>query len=551
MRIRRQSKSTITKSLAISTLASCLVTLNAEAANDRPFRGSVGVSVLLCKYSDSPTPPKTRDFYDRLSVRSGTGAHADYWEDVSYGSINMNGSAVRGWYTIDKTIAQSQAYGGGGPSDRIKKFTDCRDKAAAEGYSIPADHVTVAITSPGIDTFGFGGGAFLGDGADAGVMAHEVGHGMNLNHSFSDDPAYQNATWSAIGEYDDQWDVMSYANVFSTNIGEYGFGGPGPNAYHRDRMGWLARNKIYRFGADARTDRTITLGALNRKDVAGYHMIRIPFDVNNPYRYFTIEYRMNENWDSGFPNDIVLIHEIKERDDDKYYSFLLRDHDGTRAPKQSINRDGVRIDVVSTNPATGQATVRIRSAVINRCVPGFVWREARASDRVCVSGRRRAEVREENRLASTRREPGGGAYGPDTCRSGFVWREAFEGDHACVRRESRTTARRENQLAFERRLGGAVYGPNTCKSGFVWREADIRDWVCVTAERRSEIREENRLGSTRRQPGGGAYGPDTCRSGFVWRDAFPNDHVCVDRNSRTKARQENEQANDRLAKKGA
>jgi len=120
-----------------------------------------------------------------------------------------------------------------------------------------------------------------------------------------------------------------------------------------------------------------------------------------------------------------------------------------------------------------------------------------------------------------------------------------------VRRESRTTARRENQLAFERRLGGAVYGPNTCKSGFVWREADIRDWVCVTAERRSEIREENRLGSTRRQPGGGAYGPDTCRSGFVWRDAFPNDHVCVDRNSRTKARQENEQANDRLAKKGA
>ena len=76
--------------------------------------------------------------------------------------------------------------------------------------------MVIVITSPGIDTFGFGGGAFLGEDANVGIMSHEVGHGFTLSHSFSDDPAYQNATWSAMGEYDDQWDLMSYANVLST-----------------------------------------------------------------------------------------------------------------------------------------------------------------------------------------------------------------------------------------------------------------------------------------------------------------------------------------------
>lgn len=521
-------------------------------AQERPFRGSVGMSVLLCKYSDSPTPPHGRDFYERLAVRSGTGGHADYWSDVSFGSVDLRGSSVHGWYTLDKTIAQSQAYGGGGSSDRIKKFTDCRDKAAAEGYTPPSGQLVIVITSPGIDVFGFNGGAFLGDGADVGVMSHEVGHGLTLKHSFSDDPSYRNATWSAIGEYDDQWDVMSYANVFTTNLGAFGAGGPGPNAYHRDRMGWLARGKIFRFGADGVTDRTLTLTALNRPTGAGYQLVRIPFDVNDPFHYFTVEYRLADAWDAGLPSDIVLIHEIKERSSGKYFSFLLRDHSGARAPRQSIDRDGVRIDVVSTDPAHGRASVRVRSSVAaDRCVQGYVWREARPADHVCVTAARRSEVRQENQQAPGRRAPGGGVYGPDTCRQGFVWREAYDGDHACVEPNRREKARRENRMAFERRLGGAAYGPNTCKSGYVWRQADDRDWVCTTPERRSEVHQENVLGPSRRQPGGGAYGPDTCRQGFVWRDAFPGDHVCVSPVERTRARQENELAGDRLAKKGA
>jgi hypothetical protein len=78
------------------------------------------------------------------------------------------------------------------------------------------------------------------------------------------------------------------------------------------------------------------------------------------------------------------------------------------------------------------------------CEPGFVWRRANGSDRVCVTPEIRAQTQEENRLAASRRSPTGGAYGPNTCLQGYVWREAFPGDAVCVPPPSRDQARRDN-----------------------------------------------------------------------------------------------------------
>jgi hypothetical protein len=88
------------------------------------------------------------------------------------------------------------------------------------------------------------------------------------------------------------------------------------------------------------------------------------------------------------------------------------------------------------------------------CKSGFVWRVARPSDLVCVTPESRARVAEENRTASSRIQPGGGASGPFTCLSGFVWREAFEGDVVCVTPEVRTLVREENRVGASRRVGG-------------------------------------------------------------------------------------------------
>jgi hypothetical protein len=88
----------------------------------------------------------------------------------------------------------------------------------------------------------------------------------------------------------------------------------------------------------------------------------------------------------------------------------------------------------------------------NTCKQGYVWREADATDRVCVTPAVRTQTRNENSLAAQRREPNGGAYGPNTCKQGFVWREAVANDVVCVPPAVRTQAAEDNKQAGERRV---------------------------------------------------------------------------------------------------
>ena len=85
----------------------------------------------------------------------------------------------------------------------------------------------------------------------------------------------------------------------------------------------------------------------------------------------------------------------------------------------------------------------------------------------------------------------------DVCASGYVWREARSSDHVCVTPESRALVRQENSKARQRWTAGA-YGPHTCIQGYVWREAFQGDDVCVTPERRDQVRAENRVANKRR-----------------------------------------------------
>jgi len=79
-----------------------------------------------------------------------------------------------------------------------------------------------------------------------------------------------------------------------------------------------------------------------------------------------------------------------------------------------------------------------------------VWREAFHNDHACVKPEVRDQVVNDNRDGPSRRQPGGGAYGPDTCRSGYVWREANPHDHVCVKKEVRDQAAADNRDAPNR-----------------------------------------------------------------------------------------------------
>jgi hypothetical protein len=532
-------------------LSICLLAagLAAGVADARPFRGSTKIYVLLCQSSDAGAAPRTVDYYRNLMLRTGTGGLADWWHDMSNANFNNAGSEVHGWYRMAKTTAQMQALT---RWERVDACTTAASSATVDALTLPADAIRYIVTSPSIDTFGWTGGAFLAFDLDVGIVAHEGGHGIGLDHTFSNDPNYRNASWSQIGEYDDPWDAMSWANsyVASTPFGSAPAALVGP---HLDRMGWLPRSRVLVHGANGAAEAVYTVAATNHPESPGVLLVRVPFDPADSFHYYTIEFIRKDRWAARIPADTVLIHEVKRNPNAQgvlagpQVAWLQRDLTRTdKAPAQSLAANGVQVTVLSINPTTSQATVRVRSEVVTRCLQGYVWREARPGDLVCVTGAERTETRQENQAGPSRRA-GSGPYGPDSCLAGFVWREAFAGDHVCVPPASRTRAQASNaQAAARANPARQAYGPNTCKPGLVWREADDFDWVCVSGAVRQQTRDENALAASRRQPGGGPYGPDTCRAGFVWREAYPDDHVCVPAASRTAARADNAAAPARL-----
>ncbi|MEA2343452.1 MAG: hypothetical protein QOF63_1621 [Thermoanaerobaculia bacterium] len=97
----------------------------------------------------------------------------------------------------------------------------------------------------------------------------------------------------------------------------------------------------------------------------------------------------------------------------------------------------------------GFMAAQTNRAPTDRCQSGYVWREARHDDHVCVAPEVRQRTADENATAASRRDPGG-VYGRDTCLPGYVWRDAVQGDHVCVVPRSRDQAASDNRNASAR-----------------------------------------------------------------------------------------------------
>jgi hypothetical protein len=93
------------------------------------------------------------------------------------------------------------------------------------------------------------------------------------------------------------------------------------------------------------------------------------------------------------------------------------------------------------------------------CIQGYVWREARSGDTVCVTPAVRDRTAQENANPSLNRQPNGGAYGPNTCAQGFVWREAFDGDTICVTPDIRQQTLADNAAAASRKQANQPQAP--------------------------------------------------------------------------------------------
>jgi hypothetical protein len=263
----------------------------------RPFRGTTPIYVVLCQTSDSGAAPRAIDHYRNLLLAPGTGGLADWWHDLSYANFDNARSEIHGWYRMGQTTAQYAALG---RWDKVNACLDAARTAASGAFTVPVGAIRYVVTAPSVDLFGWNGGAFLPFDFDVGAVAHEGGHGIGLDHTFSNDPNYRNADWAAIGEYDDPWDAMSRANSFRATT-PFGDAPTGLVAPHLDRLGWLPRPRVIVHGASGAAETVYTLAAINHPETPGALLIRVPYDPGDLFRYYTIEFRRKDGWSAGIP----------------------------------------------------------------------------------------------------------------------------------------------------------------------------------------------------------------------------------------------------------
>ncbi|MBI3950446.1 MAG: hypothetical protein HY314_08340 [Acidobacteria bacterium] len=304
-------------------------------------------AVIKCKFSDQPQEPT----FDPAFI-TGADGMSGYWQDVSYGQISLDGSAVYGWYTLPFTLAEGQK------KTRGQRIDACI--AAATDVDFSQYYSVIAILNAQIDSGSAGGRVVLDPLAwFVSFAAHEMGHGYGLDHSFDDSGVvYDPGSDGRPGAYGDGWDIMSamtFAGSNPTFAGRFGASGPGLNAPNLDKLGWLAANRVVTWDGPSQT---INLAALNHPEASGYLMAKVPFDAANPNHYYTVEFRRQTGWDKGIPQDTVLIHEV--RPDGLFY--LIRANGGPeRLPGQTFHdvTNNVAITVLNMDSTSSTATVNI------------------------------------------------------------------------------------------------------------------------------------------------------------------------------------------------
>jgi hypothetical protein len=155
----------------------------------------------------------------------------------------------------------------------------------------PGNFREVVVTAATVSTVGpFDGPQWI-------TVAHEMGHGLNMPHSYSGLTIDPN-TGSA-DRYDNPMDVMSGA--FHTN-------GPiGTHAYNRYAAGWIDPNQVVIHQSGIAEYQLAAIGS------AGTAMVVLP--STDQGRFFVLDARRRTSYDASLPISGVEIHEVDTRRD--------------------------------------------------------------------------------------------------------------------------------------------------------------------------------------------------------------------------------------------
>jgi hypothetical protein len=310
----------------------------------------------------------------------GQGNIADYFSDVSYGRISLVGTSAIGWYTAPFTQQDIQTKYNG-PQYRGTLTQLCANAVPEADADFSAYWGVIWLQN-----FDDGGGAcddgqhpmsihghtynlacvvFNQNSLFTAFGAHEIGHGYGWVHSFDDTKC----------EYCDPFDIMSALCTYRFSgpnfpangddkycMGSHDYDGPGVNVPNLLWQGWIPGNRIatYHIGTPKAT---FTLTALSHP--TGTHPLTVEIVGSDPNDIYTVEYRQKDGWDTGLPDNTVLMHEYKQGQNP--WSYLIRNTAtysgewlaGTTWNDASPYTSTVSVTVSSIDPTTGTATVVI------------------------------------------------------------------------------------------------------------------------------------------------------------------------------------------------
>jgi hypothetical protein len=323
-------------------------------------------AILLCKFSDDDSEPYPRSRYEELFTTAGNGKlnMVTFFHEMSHNRLDLSGSKVFGWYTLDKTRNE---YVGSGENvqGRNDLVSWARQAAIDDGVQLDDYYSVVVCMNVSTDLFGSPSGVVCDDdrrpngmsGMSPSLIGHEMGHAYWLNHSMQ---------LGSLAEYNDPWDVMSTAmwptmgphpdfdelNVRAEPIFRIG---PGINAANMWSQGWLDADRVWNAGGN-HVSSIVQLRPLHRQDLSGYLAARI-----GPY---FVEFRMPERWDSGIHAPLVLVHTFWNG-----YSYVHQFQDDLMAMSAGDRfRDGdagdplgayLEVEIVSIDPTQRIATLRV------------------------------------------------------------------------------------------------------------------------------------------------------------------------------------------------
>ncbi len=292
-------------------------------------------AILLCKFSDDNTEPFTVQHYQDLFTRSGIGTlnMVDYFLDMSHGSIDIGGSRVFGWYTLEQRRSDYTGSGANG-AGRNQLVAWARQAAAADLGTSVGWPVVVCMNVP-TDLFGgIGAAVCSSDNTEPSLLGQEMGHGYGLAHSRLD---------GSSADYMDLWDTMSTAAAFEAPHPTWTHVGPGLNAANMEGRGWLDSSRVITATGNA----VFTLRPLHRRELAGFLACRVG--------EYLVEFRTKAIWDAAIPEPTVLVHRFEDN-----RSFLMHGASG----QQSL-RTGDVFEVGSNSPMRWEQWIRVEVTQID------------------------------------------------------------------------------------------------------------------------------------------------------------------------------------------